>query len=505
MTAANDVAKSLHEKGNDEFKRGNFVAARDIYTDLLSFARDKALANDRAYLAIILSNRAAVYLKLGFFELAWSDASFALHLDESNLKAAYRLSMVCYEMQNMRLAKATFAKYLPINSFMKENKASPNGASSAPASKPLSTDEMDAMNTLLQHQSVCDELANLPEPNLVEEFLNVVYRDYAWENRKKSTLSLKAIRQELFDKTCNTLCLQLIDGFGRGLVAKRQINRGEVVYETAITCSAVDTKMFERHFNHCFCCGADIAAVCDDRYPVFACSVGREVFCSPTCFAVCQNAFHKGCCPVLFDETRRAKMQKFDELMQAFPPWSRTPPLILRLFACAKHADLHPLELPPLRYLKRIKEAEGVTAADGSIVAPQRHKLPANFVVAYRLICEMLDVCFDPRFDFWVFLTLHRILLVSCIVGQEASRFDCLQPALSMLNHVTADPCAAIEVVHLAAPKRVRIVALKDIGVGEQLTVRYGDGDWVQNSKCLLFRYGVYNDASLAAVHVSPQ
>lgn len=472
--------KKLHDQGNEEFKKGNFLISRDLYTQLLDQITS-CRSVDLTYLATILSNRAAVFLKLGYPELAWSDASYSLSLENGNLKAAYRLSMCFYEMGLPKLANSLLSSQLASNK---------SGASSA---------EIDSMNVLLkrcaslsgQNSAVENDLSmsnasgNSNVTSKSSSFvigsdaqLSITYRDYPWECREKLKLSLKMIRQQLF-VNCESICLQQTDCSGRGLVAKRLIRQGEVIYESKFTLNSFGKK------TECQACSTSFSSACTNG-PIYACPKCRECFCSLECYQFAMAEFH----PVLCGKNVRDLIT----LCESFSPDIRTSILILKLFAIAKHKQIAPLQLPHLRYLKRIRE-QNVAGLMNERANCIKFFIPAKFIDAYRMTLDLLDVKFDSKFDFWVYLTIHRTLLLNCIPYHN--QFNWIVSGISLLNHHHA-PNALIEEMSSLSPKKVRLVATQNIAKGDEITVSYIHPSFSISERFkALLHYGIVEDPEL--------
>ncbi|GCB67553.1 hypothetical protein scyTo_0005148 [Scyliorhinus torazame] len=76
----------LKENGNECFQRKDYDKAIDCYTKAIQLAKDKKV------LAVLYKNRAACHLKKEDYTPAASDASRAIDIDASDIKALYRRS-----------------------------------------------------------------------------------------------------------------------------------------------------------------------------------------------------------------------------------------------------------------------------------------------------------------------------------------------------------------------------------------------------------------------------
>lgn len=99
-----EEALSLKEKGNREFKMGNFVAAEARFSDALRIAEDTGL------ITTLYCNRAQARLKMHCPETALADAGEALRLDPQNEKARYRKGRAELQLGSYEESAATFAE-----------------------------------------------------------------------------------------------------------------------------------------------------------------------------------------------------------------------------------------------------------------------------------------------------------------------------------------------------------------------------------------------------------
>lgn len=108
---------------------------------------------------------------------------------------------------------------------------------------------------------------------------------------------------------------------------------------------------------------------------------------------------------------------------------------------------------------------------------------------------EILGKRFEVNFDFWVYLTVHRYLMVNCIhlaLDQQVSfgRFEYLSPAISMINHSFSPNCI-LRFNYSKTPLHVSLVATKRIEKGEELTVSYVPVDASECSQ-MLGQFGIF-------------
>lgn len=95
MTDLKSKADALKDKGNQELKQNHFEKAVEFYTEAISLKPNP----------IYYSNRAQAQIKLENYGLAIADATSAIELDPSYLKAYYRRAVATFAILDYRKAK----------------------------------------------------------------------------------------------------------------------------------------------------------------------------------------------------------------------------------------------------------------------------------------------------------------------------------------------------------------------------------------------------------------
>ncbi|EFW98456.1 tpr domain containing protein [Grosmannia clavigera kw1407] len=124
-------ALKLKERGNAEFKRGNWQKADELYSNALA-AADLVAADDDDLVRALHRNRAATRLRLGRYELTIVDALASIvvaraetsseAVKDFNIKALYRAGRATYKMGSFFKAKNHFKAALKIDTQRKEVK-----------------------------------------------------------------------------------------------------------------------------------------------------------------------------------------------------------------------------------------------------------------------------------------------------------------------------------------------------------------------------------------------
>lgn len=105
-------ADKLIEEANSYFQRAQFHTAIMMYSQAVHKSNKKST---RALL-----NRAAAYLKLERYYLAYKDAQLASELENTNEKAYFRMAKAAYSMRQFDKALANFELCLKINKDVQE-------------------------------------------------------------------------------------------------------------------------------------------------------------------------------------------------------------------------------------------------------------------------------------------------------------------------------------------------------------------------------------------------
>ncbi len=86
----NDELIRLKELGNQAFKQGDLQAAICLYTQGIDLVASEEPKEIKLVLSQLYSNRAAVRLQMGAFQIALDDSKRSIELDGSNKKGYYR-------------------------------------------------------------------------------------------------------------------------------------------------------------------------------------------------------------------------------------------------------------------------------------------------------------------------------------------------------------------------------------------------------------------------------
>jgi len=95
--------EDLKEKGNSEFKSGNYENAIKFYTDSIEMD-----PNNKNICSMLYSNRGTVYLKMKKYKEALADCDKALELNESYAKAFVKRAEIRMEMEEYEEAVKDF-------------------------------------------------------------------------------------------------------------------------------------------------------------------------------------------------------------------------------------------------------------------------------------------------------------------------------------------------------------------------------------------------------------
>ncbi|NXN51417.1 TTC12 protein, partial [Rynchops niger] len=100
------LANALKEKGNDAFRKGDYVTAIQRYTEGLEKLKDKKE---------LYTNRAQAYLKMQEYEKAISDCEWALKCNEKCIKAYFLMGKAHLALTHFSKSRQCYEKILEIN------------------------------------------------------------------------------------------------------------------------------------------------------------------------------------------------------------------------------------------------------------------------------------------------------------------------------------------------------------------------------------------------------
>ncbi|KAL2168191.1 hypothetical protein VTG60DRAFT_308 [Thermothelomyces hinnuleus] len=194
--------------------------------------------------------------------------------------------------------------------------------------------------------------------------------------------------------TCNQL----------GLFAKQDIGPGEPVLEEYSLLTANN-----RHKEStCDACGTELPPLQSDSKAVSCPECHDTIFCDEFCFAKAQELYHPAVCEKDVDSIAKdPDPSVIDESLYLL--------LLARLLAMSTHQDIHPLEVPEIKYIWGDFVSVALNDVDGSITdePPPEWTLPFSFkynVETPLHILEKMDIDIYAtldRHDLWVFNTAY--------------------------------------------------------------------------------------------------
>lgn len=162
-------AEEHKERGNEEYRAGNFKAALAAYTQAVDCNPSSA---------VYLSNRAAAYAKLGMVEEAIQDCEQGLSIDDKFVKLYVRLGMLYADRDEDR-AYEVFGKGLlvdPENETLKKQRELliNREAREAPAGIPEANNSGFDLSSLLADKSMTDLINNIVKDRSPQELADMV-------------------------------------------------------------------------------------------------------------------------------------------------------------------------------------------------------------------------------------------------------------------------------------------------------------------------------------------
>ena len=96
-----EIALALKEEGNKAFKEQNYDLASDLYSKAIN---EQSKIADTEQMAILLSNRAAAYLKTQNYSHCVNDCDHAIKIAPDNMKAYYRRAQAYSALGDLKRA-----------------------------------------------------------------------------------------------------------------------------------------------------------------------------------------------------------------------------------------------------------------------------------------------------------------------------------------------------------------------------------------------------------------
>ncbi|KAE8411983.1 hypothetical protein BDV36DRAFT_70504 [Aspergillus pseudocaelatus] len=190
-----------------------------------------------------------------------------------------------------------------------------------------------------------------------------------------------------------------------GLFAKEDIAPGEIILRENSLLTATN----RLHDDLCDACNATLPELSAENPPVACTGCDDTIFCSQTCHDQAQEIYHGALCGL---------MENLESIGKDTPdPKDKADYLYLlllgRAIAMAATQDVHPLDLPEIKYIwGDFHDLEGssedsVTSNDPTATLPFSFHL--NILQPMRIIEEMELDPYEvlPRYDTWVLNTLY--------------------------------------------------------------------------------------------------
>ncbi|KAB8271869.1 hypothetical protein BDV30DRAFT_136553 [Aspergillus minisclerotigenes] len=190
-----------------------------------------------------------------------------------------------------------------------------------------------------------------------------------------------------------------------GLFAKEDIAPGEIILRENSLLTATN----RLHDDLCDACNAPLPDLASENPPVACTDCDDTIFCSQTCHDQAQETYHGALCGL---------MENLESIGKDIPdPKDKADYLYLlllgRAIAMAATQDVHPLDLPEIKYIwgdfhdLEDSSADSVTSDDPTATLPFSFHL--NILQPMRILEEMELDPYEvlPRYDTWVLNTLY--------------------------------------------------------------------------------------------------
>ncbi|CAG8436732.1 9022_t:CDS:2 [Diversispora eburnea] len=474
----------FREKGNDAFKKKNYLSAWEIYTEGLSETPTDPF---------LWCNRAFVNIKLEIFELGYMDALKAHNLLTSNT-LPYSDSPF-----SVQLLKDINLQTLFIKTFKR--------MADSIALFGIPQRATTILETLLSHSVYSKFITkNIDKQNFINDLEN-----YKRKSIKSPISTINITRQEHLEKILDMGS----SNFDYPWDKKRQENRCSdknikilqkeltpylryIPEGTAIWNEKVFLVVHPYTIPRCHHCARRIRGENREHLkapPNFKCENTNcnEIFCSRNCYKLANSQYHVPLCgknlQSILSLIRQGKSGNND----------KNPLMLLKLFAMAKIQNISPLNISILKYLTQFHP----TKFSSSIINTST-TFPAIFFDYYLETLNLLDISlYDIKYDFWIYVTLFNILRVN-VFGSPG--YLCLYRFMSLINH----SCLFNTIPHHAtsndedrilddynndnevSENNMVMITSRDIQQGEQILSTYCDPNInkVQRGMVLIPTYG---------------
>lgn len=198
-----------------------------------------------------------------------------------------------------------------------------------------------------------------------------------------------------------------------GVFTKEDIAPGEAILEETSMLTA-NNKLQDAL---CDACSTDLPPLHSPAAEsIISCPDCQNVFCSQKCFDLAMDQYHPALCE-----------RDVEAIAKDVPPAEAADSLyallLLRALAMAETQNLHPLELPPVKYIWADYALPSLVASifvppttDPMHPDPDSHQVPRllpfsfdhNIRLPFHMLEKMdLDIFANPQYDVWVFNTLY--------------------------------------------------------------------------------------------------
>lgn len=190
-----------------------------------------------------------------------------------------------------------------------------------------------------------------------------------------------------------------------GLFAKEDIAPGEIILRESSLLTATN----RLHDDLCDACNAPLPDLASEKPPVACTGCDDTIFCSQACHDQAQKTYHGAVCGL---------MENLESIGKDIPdPKDKADYLYLlllgRAIAMAATQDVHPLDLPEIKYIWGDFHDLGDSSADSAVSNDPTATLPFSFhlniLQPMRILEEMELDPYEilPVYDTWVLNTLY--------------------------------------------------------------------------------------------------
>ncbi len=402
---------------------------------------------DKAELSLLYSNRSICYYNLGKVIFSLSDAFRSLHLDPKNIKAILRLAKSSNDCNYHTMESLCYQSLYEKTQNIEYQE------------KYVKTKSMIGKTN--QHESITTK-------NAYGNTINYQLPTFCFSTFHFSNTSVSDDPDFFRSLTLNNPLIEIvqIDGYGRGVVAKKNIMKGNIIiYEDALVTATLRTDICDN------CLKVPIKPI----YSEFK----EELYCSKECQNKSWETYFKH-----LNGRNLLKFKQFLRLNDTQTDSNKMLIIIVKLFAMIQLAEEGSNDVRHVPFLRHLCSyfAEG--------------KVPGSmweYFIEFKALFKYEDFeAFDFQFYYETFTKVSANLAgINSKYNNHLENAVGLFPTYTFLNH-DCDPNATWSTDLETKGNTLEVTALRDIKKGEQIFISYLSNETDKSlRKRRLLQYGI--------------